>query len=163
MDKMARSVGLLAGRRLVWMVAVVLAGPLTGCGDSDTVDAARTMTFYPVKGKVLLPDGKPLAAAKVTFVGPVTTTAPTESDGSFSVKGTKDGLPAGDYKIRLDPPEAPGAGKKAAMPFPSNYTDEDGSGLTATVKPEGPNDFQFELKKGSAAAAGSAGPAHSRR
>jgi hypothetical protein len=163
MNKIARSVGLLAGRRLVWMVAVVLSAPLAGCGDSDTVDAARTMTFYPVKGKVLLPDGKPLASAKITFVGPVTTSSPTESDGTFTVKGTKDGLPAGDYKVRLGPPEATGGGKKAAMPFPSNYTDEDGSGLTATVKSEGPNDFQFELKKGSAAAAGSAGPARSHK
>jgi hypothetical protein len=97
------------------------------------------------------------------FVGPVTATSSTESDSTFTVKGTKEGRPAGNYKIRFESPEATGGGKKAMIPFPSNYTDEDGSGLTASVKPEGPNDFQFELKKGSAAAAGSAGPARSRR
>ena len=121
------------------------------------------MTFYPVKGKVLLPDGKPLASAKVTFVGPVTTTVPTESDGTFIVKGSKEGLPAGDYKVRLDPPESTSAGKKKGiqLPFPSHYLDEDSSGLTATVKADGPNDFEFALKKGDAAA-GAAGTPRSR-
>ena len=74
--------------------------------------------FYPVKGKVTLPDGKPLASAKVVFVGPVTATTTTQSDGTFTFKGTKDGLPAGDYKVRLEVAEAKGTAKKSGPPVP---------------------------------------------
>ncbi len=148
MTEMARLSDRTFSRSLAWTVAAAVAAVLAGCGDSDTIDAARTMTFYPVKGKVILPDGKPFAAGKVVFAGKVTNTATTESDGSFEFKGTKDGLPDGEYKVRLETGEAgasAGKKKKGTLPFASKYLDEDTSGLTATVKPDGANDFEFKL------------------
>ena len=54
--------------------------------------------------------------------------------------------------IRLEITEAKGSAKRAVLPFPGRYSDEDGSGLTATVKPDGPNDFDFKLTKDEAKA-----------
>jgi hypothetical protein len=134
--------------RLLCCLLVVLAAGQAGCGGSP-VDR---MTFYPVKGKVLLPDGKPLTSGKVVFIGTGNSlTAPTDikSDGTFEVKGQKDGLPEGEYRVRIDPEGVSGgAGKsrKAALPFSGKYTDEDASVLKATVK-TGENNFEFKLTK----------------
>ena len=132
-----------AWRRPAWAVGIALTALLTGC--SDQSNPLGSASFYPVKGKVTLPDGKPLAAVKVVFTGPATSTATTGSDGTFTVKGTKDGLPEGDYKVRLEVLEAKGTTKKPALPFPGKYLDEDSSDLTAKVTPAGPNDFDFKL------------------
>jgi hypothetical protein len=86
----------------------------------------------------------------VVFAGPVTGSATTESDGTFAFKGDNAGLPAGEYKVRLEVAEAKGSPKRPALPFPSKYLDEDTSDLTAVVKSDGPNDFDFKLTKGDA-------------
>ena len=125
---------------------------LAGCG--SPVDR---MTFYPVKGKVVLADGKPLAAGNVVFVATestLTAAAKLESDGTFVVKGTKEGLPAGEYLVRIEVDESETGPSKAKatrrkggpVPFPEKYLDEDASGLKATVKAPG-NNFEFTLKK----------------
>ena len=148
MNEMARPSDRSPRRWLAWPVAVALTVMLAGCGDRDTIDAARTMTFYPVKGKVSLPDGKPLTLGRVIFVGTknsVTSPASIESDGSFTVKGTKDGLPEGPYKVRIEVGDTGPAKKRATLPFATKYLDEDASPLTATVTPEGPNDFDLKL------------------
>ncbi len=128
-----------------WAVATGLVAALAGCGDGSNI---RSATFYPVKGKVTLPDGKPLGGVRVLFSGPAITNATTESDGTFTVKGDKDGLPAGDYAVRLEILELKGTAKKPELPFPKKYLDEDTSDLKAKVTPEGPNDFDFKLTKG---------------
>jgi hypothetical protein len=131
-----------------------IAVGLASCS-SNPVDS---MTFYPVKGKVLLPDGKPLSSGNVVFVATktsLTSTADIEKDGSFTVKGSKDGLPPGDYKVRIEvegSEAGSGKGKPVRLkggsaPFPGKYLDEDTSGLTATVKPGDSNSFEFNLKK----------------
>jgi hypothetical protein len=120
-----------------------LAIGLAGCG-GNPVDS---MTFHPVKGKVLLPDGKPLTAGQVVFSATkFSMTSPSDlgSDGTFQLKGQKDGLPEGEYKVRIEPGGAGGTRRKAVLPFPGKYTDEDASGLTAVVKP-GENNFEFKL------------------
>jgi hypothetical protein len=129
------------------LVVVVAAACLVGCGEGNP----KVGTTYPVKGKVTLPDGKPLPKARVVFTGPVTNSAVTESDGAFALPESS-GLPAGDYKVHLEITEAKGSAKKAVLPFPGRYSDEDASGLTATVKPDGPNDFDFKLTQGEAKA-----------
>lgn len=136
-------------RRSAWALAAATGALLAGCGG----EGVKLGTLYPVKGKVTLPDGKPLAQTRVVFSGPVTGDAVTGSDGTFAFKEGA-GLPAGDYKVRLEVVEAKGTLKRPIAPFPSQYGDEDGSGLTAAVKPEGPNDFHFELKKGEATGKG---------
>jgi hypothetical protein len=129
-------------------LTVVIAVGLSGCGGNPT----DRMTFYPVKGKVVLPDGKPLTSGKVVFVATeFSLMSPSDigSDGTFELKGQKDGLPAGEYRVRIDPGGVTGGAgthRKVARPFAGKYTDEDASGLKAQVKP-GENDFEFKLTK----------------
>ncbi len=137
-----------------WAAVAWLAASLVGCGSSDRIASS---TFFPVKGKLLLPDGKPLADTKLIFSGPVTSNAVTQSDGGFDVKGTKDGLPAGEYSVYLEG-NAAMRSKKASLPFPAKYLDEDTSDLRVKVTPEGPNDFELKMTKGDAAAGTKAVP-----
>ncbi len=88
--------------RVAWVMAAGLALAVGGCGEPNPLSGAK---LYPVKGKVLLPDGKPLSSGQVVFVGSkmmVTSPATIESDGSFTFKSASgDGLPEGDYKVRI--------------------------------------------------------------
>jgi hypothetical protein len=134
-----------ARRRLAWVVGVVMAVSLAGCGDANNPIAHATL--YPVKGKVTLPDGKPLAAGKVIFKSTKTTVTNTftlGSDGTFS-KDAKEGLPEGEYKAYLEVGDMGSPKKRATLPFAGKYLDEDKTDLTATVKPEGANEFDFKL------------------
>ncbi len=114
------------------------------------------MKLYPVKGKVVLEDGKPLTSCRIVFVATgssVSMPAPIENDGTFNIKGNLgDGLPEGDYKIRIEIDESklPAGSSKAkrGLPFPQIYTDEDSSKLTATVTSDAAsNNFEFKLTK----------------
>jgi len=111
------------------------------------------MRLYPVKGKVLLADGKPLTSGTIMFVGiksQVTSTTRIESDGGFTFKSPNgDGLPEGEYRVVIE--STPGtAGKKLTekvnLPYASKYTDEDGSDLTRVVtSDESKNNFELRL------------------
>ena len=65
------------------------------------------MKIYPVKGKVLLADGKPLTSGRVVFMLPekgLEFVGSIESDGSFSIKGSQgEGAPEGTYRVRIEP------------------------------------------------------------
>jgi hypothetical protein len=135
------------GRRRTWAavaLSAVMAAMLGGCGENYR---GKLGSSYPVKGKVTLPDGKPLPQVKVIFSGPVTNGVVTESDGTFAFKGDGAGLAAGDYQVHLEITESKGSLRRQTLPFPKRYLDEDASGLTASVKPDGPNDFEFKLSK----------------
>ena len=132
------------GLRAAWLLAAAFAACAAGCGEGRSASSA---TFYPVSGKVILPDGKPLAGANVVFLGPYSATVHTEADGTFRVKGEKEGLPEGEYQVRLEVAGTKSASRRATTPFPSRYLDEDASGLKANVTPAGPNDFEFKLTK----------------
>ncbi len=147
------AISTLLSRRFTWISLVVLSA-VCGCGDAD---ATKQVAVFPVKGQVLLPDGKPLTAGRVVFVskdGMSNSTGKIGEDGSFSLSTGQsgEGAPAGEYKIRIEPDESTlgskgsHAGRAAAnLPFPGKYTDEDSSELTATVKPE-PNQLEpFKL------------------
>jgi hypothetical protein len=127
--------------RAGWLVGltVILWLGQAGCGKSDSLPSLQV---YEVKGKVLLPDGKPLSGGWIYFVSkgdlPVTPSGQISSDGTFSLVtgGSGEGAPAGDYKIRVEAPQLP-TGPKAKKPaFPFKYTDEDSSGLVLTVRAE---------------------------
>jgi len=117
---------------------------LVGCGDPNAVSRLK---IYPVKGTVLLPDGKPLTSGRVVLMHPEKSLefeGAIGSDGSFSIKGSQgDGAPEGAYKVRIEPDSTKSADnskgaarrKLANLPFPAKYADETTSGLTATVKP----------------------------
>ena len=137
--------------RVRW-AAVLMVAALAGCGGEGV---PRLGASYPVKGKVTLPDGKPLARVKLVFSGPVTNQAITSADGTFALESP--GLPAGDYKVSLAITEVTGSAKRPVLPFPSKYLDEDASDLSMTVKPEGPNDFDLKLNKSESGGRGKPG------
>jgi hypothetical protein len=125
---------------------------LAGC-ESNPLSGLK---LYPVKGKVLLPDGKPLTSGQVVFVATkstITSTANIESDGGFTFKGASgDGLPEGEYKIRIEAGTSNTSlkGSRGApqgkLPFDGKYADEDSSPLSATVtSDESKNSFELKL------------------
>lgn len=123
---------------------------LVGCG-------SKGPTLYPVKGKVVGADGKPLEHATVVF-HPVAATDPNLSkprakvaaDGSFSLStvGTDDGAPPGEYKVTVEQWLAgPRSDDPPANRLPTKYASPDQSGLTATVG-SGPTELQpFVVKR----------------
>ena len=101
----------------------------------------------------MLPDGKPVGTGRVVFAATKTTltsSANIESDGSFAFTSSSgDGLPEGDYKIRLEAGSS-GDGKRGktmgGLPYDVQFLDEDTSGLTATVtSDESKNSFELKL------------------
>jgi len=129
--------------RAFGVTALCLAG-LSGLGGCSASDAVGNLTLHPVKGKVLLADGKPLTTGRVTLVSSekgLEFSGPIGPDGSFSiVSGEKDGAPEGKYLVRIDSEavKVPANGnpkkRSAALSVPGKYANEETSGLTATVK-----------------------------
>jgi hypothetical protein len=136
------------------LLTVLLSVVAAGCGQSDPLSGAK---LYPVKGTVVLSDGKPLTSGRIFFVATtstITSVADIASDGAFTFKGAAgDGLPEGPYKIRIEAGSS-GNGVKGATgklnptaPFAMKYLDEDSSELTATVGPEeSKNKFEIKLE-----------------
>ena len=97
---MKLAVGLPSSRPRGWLGLTATLGltllSFGGCGDPNAVNQ---MKIYPVKGKVLLADGKPLTSGRVVFLLPEKSlefVGPIESDGSFSIKGSQgEGAPEG--------------------------------------------------------------------
>ena len=117
--------------------SVLILAALAGCSDEY---GASEPTFA-VTGKVVLADGKPLTAGRVTFVAKDGLKPPASgeiaADGRFALttRAPNDGAIPGDYKVRVEPAAAV-AGNAAlrGLRFPIKYVDEDSSGLTVTVK-----------------------------
>ena len=126
-----------SGLRLIFLLLI----SSIGCGGPGPYSG----TLYPVKGQVLLADGKPLTAGSVQFIpkqGGLPASGKIGPDGFFlltSLKG-REGAAPGEYKVRVEPsPELltkkGGSGKK--LPFAAKYRDYDGeTGLTTTINAE---------------------------
>ncbi len=153
---MSQTYRLSAGRLPSALLLIVLSVVAAGCSEGNP-NLLNGQKLYPVKGKVILENGKPLTSGRVSFAATkssITSTANIESDGAFTFKGAVgDGLPEGVYKIRFEAgssgPVVKGAGGKlnSTAPFATKYLDEDSSELTATVTPEpSKNDFEFKLE-----------------
>jgi hypothetical protein len=130
-----------------WVIAAVVMA-VAGCGQGSF----RSGPDYPVKGKVLLADGKPLRSGRVVFVSSETALSymgPIGDDGGFELKqGDRVGAPAGNYKVRIEIDETSlpkSRGKSSNLPFSAKYRDEDASKLTATVKADTASPFEFNL------------------
>jgi hypothetical protein len=139
-----------AGRFITWCLTGLVVLVLVGCPERSPLEGVQ---LHPAKGKVLLVDGKPLTSGRVVFVStkpPVTAAATIDGDGGFAFKGIPgDGLPAAEYKIRIEPGSSggtKGSRSKMSLPFATNYLDEDFSELKATVTPdESTNNFELKL------------------
>jgi hypothetical protein len=132
-------------------VAVLSLLSLTSCGGPGPYSG----TLYPVKGQVLLADGKPLTGGFVQFIpkqGGLHASGKIEMDGTFSLRSLKnrDGAAPGEYKIRIEPnPELLARKGRAAqkLPFALRYREYDGdTGLTATIKAEPTHLEPFRLE-----------------
>lgn len=136
--------------------ALLLLVGTIGCGKSSSGPVT-----YPVSGMVTL-GGTPIAGATIFFTpassdaGAVGATAQTDSDGSFNVrieldlgKSSKEGLPAGDYRISIvkleNPAGEPSLSKPPKNTLPPQYAVPETSNLTASVKADGENRFEFAL------------------
>jgi hypothetical protein len=133
-----------------WHLTVAMALALAGCGGSGSPFGG--LQRYPVKGKVLLADGKPLTSGRVTFLSdapPASAAADIGSDGAFEFKSPSgDGLPEAKYRVLISPGQV-ASGKPA---FASKYLDDETSELTATVTAdESKNQFEFKLETKNAA------------
>jgi hypothetical protein len=134
--------------------ALFLSIPLAGCGAGGITSGP----VYPVKGQVLLSNGKPLTSGKVIFLpkaGGMTAHGEITADGTFGLKTADDreGAPAGEYKVRIEPSNTGltttkgGSVEAKNLPFSADYMDEDGeTGLTATVKTEPTQLEPFKLE-----------------
>jgi hypothetical protein len=137
-------------------VAGLMVSGLSGCGE-PTYSPPKV---YPVKGQILLSDGKPLTSGQVVLVSSQDLEFPgkVESDGRFSIKTPAgEGAPEGEYTVRIEPePQAGSTGRTkrstANLPFPAKYTVDSTSDLKVTVKPGENNLEPIKLVPGPAAA-----------
>ena len=115
---LGRAVGIVAA-------AGLMISGLSGCGEPTY----PTATLYPVKGQVLLSDGKPLTSGQVVLVSTedVAFLGKVESDGRFSIKsGTGDGLPRVSTQCHRTRAAArdrgPSQKGRSQSPFPRKYS-----------------------------------------
>jgi hypothetical protein len=152
---------------------VLLAGLwIAGCSDGSTSQRTKV---YKASGKVTFV-GSPLIGAVVTFApqeNQPAAVARTNDAGEFALTtyGGNDGAAAGAFKVMIMLPESdssggipqdahgtdpamvlPGSGhsaqaaKSKSSLLPVKYSDINQTPLTATVDPNGNNQFTFELK-----------------
>jgi hypothetical protein len=123
-----------------------LALAVAGCQGS-----AASSSTYEVKGRILLANGKPLTAGRVTFVAADGLHPEASGDlgpnGEFalSTRGSGDGARPGPYKVRIEPASS-NARRPARPVYPLKYIDEDSSGLSVTVRAETNNLDPITLK-----------------
>lgn len=132
----------------VFLLAALLG---TSCG---TKRAHKPL--YPVRGQVLY-EGRPANRALVVL-HPLSDPSPETGrprgqvgeDGSFTLStyGTKDGAPAGDYRVTVELWLSSGKGDEGPTSrLPAKYAKPEKSGLTATVD-AGPTELKpFQLKR----------------
>jgi len=145
--------------------ALLLVASAIGCGSGETLPTV------PVTGTVTY-QGKPLEGATVTFSTTAESGRPasgtTDASGKFSLKtylsptSSPTGALPGDYTVMITKVETQSTGmtpedmakkmasKAAVMAPPKHLIPERysgaKSGLNATVKAQGPNDFPFDLQ-----------------
>jgi hypothetical protein len=124
-------------------VVVLLCIGFVGCGSE----------LQPVRGKLMLPDGKPAANSQVVFEGPIggktiSARGDVHADGSFELSTAQpgDGVPLGKYRVQVNPPPVVDAEAAQRAPFHPKFSDFSTSGLEFEVK-AGSNDFPIQLTK----------------
>jgi len=154
-------------RRASRPATALILGLISGCGAEDG-SASPKVTVYPVKGLVQLADGKPLMGGTIVFIPSKESThtaiSPIGPDGTYSLQtpGSGEGAAPGEYRVKVEPdyanlPEGKKKGTKA-VPFAASFTDEDASGLVATVKAADNALPPFKLDPSKVAAAQSKAP-----
>jgi hypothetical protein len=130
---------------------LIVAVSLAGCGPRSVT----LMATVPVKGKVLLADGEPVRAGRVTFVpkdadmGGAEPFGDLQKDGTFVLSTQKqgDGAVPGRYVVYIDPIDYRSASPKklTANPVPERYRRSATSDLVVEVR-AGEDDLTLKLK-----------------
>ena len=118
-----------------------------------------------VRGRVTFEDGTPFPQGTVILLKQdgeklVQAQGTIQPDGSFElgVNAPKEGVPAGKYRVLINPGDMAGLDAKVRTGFDKRYTDFDTSGLEFEVKP-GKNELPIQLtRRGRAGRESGAGP-----
>jgi hypothetical protein len=120
---------------------------VAGCG-GDSTPAAGSLRA--VKGKVITKDMTALNGLKIQFLPNSQSARPADGeikpDGTFELtsKDLGEGVAEGEYHVRLDRGGPLPKGKTS--PIPSQYFDEDGAFLSASIKSDTTELPPFDLK-----------------
>jgi len=123
---------------------------------SSAAGCSTTAGAYPVKGKVVRTDGKPVTSGQIEFRGEnASASGPIQPDGSFTLGSNVpgDGALPGKYKVYLSG-DCLGSGydgKPAEVD--AKYGDADKSGLEFEVKAQ-TNTFEIKVDPPAGAATG---------
>ena len=154
----------MAVRRLVFVLALMAAVPLVGCGDAPLLDGTS-----PVTGLVTY-QGQPVEGATVVFTPEGEGRAAsgrTDASGRFEMTTLSpgDGVFPGKYRCAISKTEVTGGATREEVEqqtsasstdqtpaeptvrelLPEKYKSPATSGLTAEVTESGPNDIVFDL------------------
>ena len=133
--------------------ALVVLNGLIGCGGETITVNLPVEPVYPVRGQVVLPDGKPLAEGVVRFL-PVKPEArgaigKIQADGTFELEsgGLGPGAPAGAYKVVIESPATvPGPKGQKTFAVPPAYSESDNTPIEVNIT-TATNDLKpFNLK-----------------
>lgn len=134
---------------LLALSAPIVCLSAVGCGRSDF---PRT---YPLRGKVVLKDGRALPGGYIEFESTDEAkwrgAANIEEDGAFegavaSKDGKEtDGLVGGEYLVRIEPRRGDSEDRPAVR-VPARYRDFQTSGLKVVIPHSGPVTFELDAK-----------------
>lgn len=131
------------------MLSLIVCG---GCGPRNKPVFEKTV---PVRGSVVLPNGRMLTGGQVTFhpkdAGKSEARAMIRKDGRFELGTYKinDGVMPGTYTVTIEPMVFDGTGNPRParhLGIPSRYFDAKASTLTVEVKDEGEQDMKLQLR-----------------
>lgn len=123
-----------------------------GCGPSNNPTFEKTV---PVRGSIVLPNGRTLTGGQVTFhpkdTGKSEARAMIKRDGRFELGTYKinDGAMPGTYTVTIEPMvfDAKGNPRPARnLGIPRQYTDAQTSTLTVEVADEGDQEMKLQLR-----------------
>jgi hypothetical protein len=142
-------------KRYSFVAVLGLALFSPGCGENGPPRGPNVATIYPTTGIVKFADGTPVRGGLVTFI-PLQVEDGSkirfegagliDANGRFEAgsPGKKDGLAAGEYKVRVGPREMGELPNSNANTVPKTFQGND-SPLRVTIKTE-PTDLTIVLK-----------------
>ncbi|HEY7154332.1 MAG TPA: hypothetical protein VH575_10280 [Gemmataceae bacterium] len=139
-------------KRFIWFGVLLTTIYCLGCGPRNNPTFEKTV---PVRGAVVLPNGRTLTSGLVTFHPKDPTKGEArgsiKTDGRFELGTYKinDGAMLGAYTVTVEPifyDERGNPRLNRSLGIPPQYTDAQASTLTVEVKGEGDQDVKLQLR-----------------